>query len=144
MPQYNADKIAKLISEMRKASDRLRNLSSIQKEKFLKNYDKIDSAKYNFIIAIESAIDICNHIISQNNYRLPKDFGDTFQVLFEQNVFDKKFLSNLKSMAKFRNRLVHIYWEVNDEQVYVYLQNNLKDFKIFLKSISEFLHLNDI
>jgi uncharacterized protein YutE (UPF0331/DUF86 family) len=140
MPRFNADKIAKLISEMRNAFERLRLLSSVAKDKFLGNNDKIDSTKYNFIIAI----DISNHIISQNNYRLPKDFGDTFQVLFEQGVFDEKFLKNLKAMTKFRNRLVHIYWEVNNEQIYDYLQINLKDFTTFVNKISEFLQLNNI
>lgn len=144
MPRYNADKIAKLISEMRKASERLQLLSSTDKNQFLDNRDKIDSAKYNFIIAIESAIDICNHIISQNGYRIPEDYGDAFKVLFEQGAFNKEFLKNLNAMAKFRNRLVHIYWELDNEQIYDYLQINLKDFKNFLNNISEFLQLENI
>lgn len=144
MPQFNADKIATLSSEMRKALERLGNLSLINKDEFLNNNDKIDSAKYNFIVTIESAIDICNHIISQNGYRIPKNYGDAFQVLAEQNIFDKEFSKNLKSMAKFRNRLVHIYWEIDNEHLYNYLQNNLNDFRIFTDNISKFLELENL
>ncbi|HSW55173.1 MAG TPA: DUF86 domain-containing protein [Ignavibacteriaceae bacterium] len=141
MPQFNIDKINSLISELRRVQKRLELIGSKGKEEFLNDPDKIDSAKYNFIVGIESAIDICNHIISQNGYRAPKDYGDSFQVLFEQGAFDKEFLENLRAMAKFRNRLVHIYWDIVDEQIYNFIYNDVKDFKIFLDQIAVFLSL---
>lgn len=91
MPLFNSDKIVKLTSEMRKAINRLRFLKALDKELFLNDPDRIGSTKYNFIVAIESGIDICNHIISQNGYRVPEDYADTFQVLGEQGAFDKDF-----------------------------------------------------
>jgi uncharacterized protein YutE (UPF0331/DUF86 family) len=144
MPRFNPDKIAKLVSEMRKAINRLRSLETFDKESFLSDHDKIGSAKYNFIVAIESAIDICNHTISQNGYRSPEDYADTFQVLGEQGAFDKDFIKVLKDMAKFRNRLIHLYWEVDDKQVYEILQSRLDDFKTFLDNIAIFLNLEKL
>ena len=141
MPQFNIDKINSLISELRRVQKRLEFISSNGKEAFINDPDKIDSAKYNFIVGIESAIDICNHIISQNGYRAPKDYGDSFQVLFEQGAFNKDFIENLKAMAKFRNRLVHIYWDIDDEQIYNFIYNDVRDFKIFLDQIAGFLNL---
>lgn len=142
MPKFNPDKIAFLVSEMRKALSRIKSLANLEKSVFLNDLDKIGSAKYNFIIAIESAIDICNHIISQNGYRVPKDYGDTFQVLSEQGIFDQDFLRNLKDMARFRNRLIHLYGEADDEKVYEFMKTRLNDFKKFLEAISEFLEFD--
>lgn len=144
MPRYNPDKIAKLTSEMRKAINRLKSLKTLDKEAFLNDPDKIGSAKYHFIVAIESAIDICNHIISQNGYRSPEDYGDTFQILGEQGAFDKAFIDVLKEMARFRNRLIHLYWEVDSEQLYEILQLRLDDFKKFLDNIALFLRLEKL
>jgi uncharacterized protein YutE (UPF0331/DUF86 family) len=144
MPLFNADKIGRLVSEMRKAISQLKSLQASGKESFLTNPDKIGSAKYYFIVAIESAIDICNHIISRNGYRAPEDYADTFQVMGEQGAFDKDFIRHLKDMAKFRNRLIHLYWEVNDEQVYEILQSRLNDFKKFLDYIATFLSLEKL
>jgi uncharacterized protein YutE (UPF0331/DUF86 family) len=129
---------------MRKSVKRLKSLQTADKGSFLNNPDKIGSSKYHFIVAIESAIDICNHIISQNGYRTPEDYGDTFQVLGEEGAFEEKFVEDLKSMAKFRNRLIHLYWEVDDEQLYAILQSRLDDFKNFLHSIALFLGLENI
>lgn len=144
MPLFNPDKIARLVSEMRKAISHLKSLGTIDKESFLNDPDKIGSAKYNFVIAIESSIDICNHIISQNSYRAPEDYADTFQVLGEHGAFDKDFVKDLKEMARFRNRLIHLYWEVDDEQVYEILQSRLEDFKTFMDRIAAFLKLEKL
>jgi uncharacterized protein YutE (UPF0331/DUF86 family) len=144
MPLYNIDKVGKLISEMRKAVGHLKSLQSVDKETFVGDPDKIGSAKYNFIVAIESAIDICNHIIAQNGYRAPEDYADTFQTLAEHGAFDDGFTKDLKEMAKFRNRLTHLYWEVDDAQVYVILQSRLSDFKLFLDKVALFLQLDKL
>jgi len=144
MPRFNPDKIAKLVSEMRKAVTRLQYHKTLNKEAFFNDPDKISSAKYNFVIAIESAIDICNHVISQNSFRIPDDYADTFQVLEEQGVFETDFVNDLKEMAKFRNRLIHIYMEIDDEQVYNILLTRLDDFNIFLDRIAIFLKLNEL
>lgn len=144
MPQFNPDKITRLISEMRKAIERLKALRNVEKDIFLNDLDKLGSAKYYFVVAIESAIDMGNHIISQNGYRAPEDYADTFQVLCEHGVVDKEFVVSLKNMAKFRNRLIHLYWEVDDEQVYDILQTRLDDFKTFLNNISVFLNFKDL
>jgi uncharacterized protein YutE (UPF0331/DUF86 family) len=144
MPRFNEDKIAKLVSEMRKAVSRLKSLGALDENDFLNDPDKIGSAKYNFIVVIESAIDICNHLISRNGYRIPEDYADTFQVLAEQKVFDEAFAEDLKNMGKFRNRLVHLYWEINDGQVYEILKTRMNDFKMFLDKIAVFLNLENI
>jgi uncharacterized protein YutE (UPF0331/DUF86 family) len=42
-------------------------------------------------------------------------------------------------MARFRNRLVHFYYRVDDKEVYDILKNNLLDFENFIESIELFL-----
>jgi uncharacterized protein YutE (UPF0331/DUF86 family) len=144
MPLFNPDKITRLVSEMRKALNRLKSLAALHKESFLNDPDKIGSARYYFVVAIESCIDMCNHILSQNSYRAPEDYADTFQVLGEEGVFDEDFLKVLKDMARFRSRLIHLYWEVDDGQVYEILQSRLDDFKTFLRQIGAFLKLEEL
>ena len=141
MPQYESDRIRKLVSQMREAVSQLKRLKKYEKKVFLNDPDKIGSAKYNFIVAIEAAIDMCNHIISRNGYRTPEDYSDTFAVLGEQGAFESSFTNELKDMAKFRNRLVHIYWEIDDNKIYEILLTRLDDFKYFLVKLAEFLNL---
>ncbi|MBW1751747.1 MAG: DUF86 domain-containing protein [Deltaproteobacteria bacterium] len=139
MPLYDQEKMVKLVSELRKSVARLKSIGQLSFDDFLKDPDKIGSSKYHFIVAIESCFDMCNHVIARNGYRVPDDYGDTFIVMSEAGAFDSKFAEVLRNMAKFRNRLVHLYWELDDRQVYDILQNRLVDFKKFLDSLARFL-----
>lgn len=141
MPRYNPDVVARCIGEIRKGLSRLKAFGELPQEDFLKDPDKVDSAKYNLIVVIESAIDLCNHLISCNGFRIPRDYADTFEVLREQGIFDEGLALRLKAMARFRNRLVHLYWEVDNETLYRILRENLGDLVLFLKSIADFLDL---
>ena len=131
--------MVKLVSELRKGVTRLRGLAELSRDAFLKDPDKIGSAKYHFIVAIESSIDMCNHLIARNGYRVPEDYSDTFKVMGEVGALDATFAEELVKMAKFRDRLVHLYWQVDDQQLYRIIQERLGDFKEFLDSISTFL-----
>ncbi|MDY6792794.1 MAG: DUF86 domain-containing protein [Thermodesulfobacteriota bacterium] len=144
MPRYDKDKMLKIVSELRKSVRRLQSLRNLSQDKFIKDPDKIGSAKYHFIVAIESSIDMCNHIISRNGYRVPEDYADTFRVMAEVGTITEDFSEELIKMAKFRNRLVHIYWEINDDQLYQILQTKIDDLKELLDSIAGFLKWKNI
>ena len=144
MRQFDREKLISLVSEFRKSASRLQKLKEVGREEFLKDPDKIGSAKYQFIVAIESSIDMCNHIISRNGYRVPEDYGDTFKVMAEEGAFDQSFSEELVKMAKFRNRLVHLYWEIDDIRLYTILEDHLGDLKKFLNSIASFLEWQDL
>ena len=48
----------------------------------------------------------------------------------------KRDLANkLVEMAKFRNLLVHMYEDVDNEKLFSILQNNIDDFQRFIKAI---------
>jgi len=42
-------------------------------------------------------------------------------------------------MVQFRNRLVHLYWEIDAEIVYEILQKNLGDFDVFTKYVVNYI-----
>jgi uncharacterized protein YutE (UPF0331/DUF86 family) len=144
MPVFDQDVVTRLISVLRKSLDRLRVLSQLDESAFVKDADKVGSAKYHFIVAIESCIDLCNHIIARNGYRAPEDYGDTFRVMADAGGLSPTFADDLVAMAKFRNRLVHLYWEVDDRQVHEFLRNRLDDMNRFLGAIAAFLNLTNL
>ena len=42
------------------------------------------------------------------------------------------FLPTLRQMVSFRNRVVHLYWEVDDLTVYRIVRENLDDFETYI------------
>lgn len=125
-----------MISNLRRFVDALRGLAATPRETFLADTDKIGSAKYHLVVAAECCIGVANHIIASENLRFPKDNGDSFTVLVEAGVLDHDQQETLRALARFRNRLVHLYWDVDDARVYEYLQTSLGDFDRFAVSIA--------
>lgn len=139
MVEFNGDKVSKITSEILAALDRLEDLKGLGREKFFADPHKIGSAKYNLIVAIEGIVDLCNHLIARNKFRTPEDYADALRVMEERGAFDSEFTRSLVQMVRFRNRLVHIYWDVDDEELYKILQTRLQDIRRFLKEFGAFI-----
>ncbi|OGO02490.1 MAG: hypothetical protein A2Y72_04000 [Chloroflexi bacterium RBG_13_53_26] len=123
------------MGEINAALHKLGRYSEISEEEFLSSPEKVDSAKYNLIIAIEGAIDICNSIVARAGGRAPRDHADCFAILGELKLLSGEFVDRLKRMAKFRNLLVHLYWKVDDRKVYQILNKDIPDMRDYLKAI---------
>jgi len=137
--EYNPDKIRKITSEVHSALERLEDLQRLAEPEFISDPHKIGSAKYHLIVVIEGAIDLCHHIIAKNGFRTPEDYADTFRVMQERGAFDVEFTNSLMQMARFRNRLVHIYWDIDDSELHTIIQTRLQDIRLFLKKYGAFI-----
>ncbi len=65
-----------------------------------------------------------------------KEYVDSFTVLGEQAVLDPPFAERLGEMARFRNRLVHLYWDIENRRVFSYLQDSLGDLEGFGQAVA--------
>jgi uncharacterized protein YutE (UPF0331/DUF86 family) len=120
---------------------KLDKLKKVPEEIFKKDFEKYDAAKYSLQTSIEAMIDICNHIISRKSLGLPKTKADSFIILCQNNILSPDMQDTYTAMARFRNRVVHLYDEVDTGDVYQYLNEGIADFKSFIDDINRFLTL---
>lgn len=139
MMKINIDRIRQLAGEVNLAVSKLNRIGQMNEAEFLADSDKIDSAKYNLVVAVEAAIDICNHLAAKAGGRAPTGYADCFRILGELGIFKEEFVKQLQRMAKFRNLLVHLYWQVDNERVYKVLKEDIADLKRYLKEIGEYI-----
>jgi uncharacterized protein YutE (UPF0331/DUF86 family) len=88
---------------------------------------------------IENVLDICKIINTDLNLGLPKKDVDIIENLVKHKIISKKMGEKIKEMKSFRNILVHVYGEIEDEIAYEEIKNGLKDFEDFEKEIESFL-----
>jgi uncharacterized protein YutE (UPF0331/DUF86 family) len=134
-PEVIENKIRKLQGFLEKLSQ----LAKADKKDFLSDFRNSESAKYLLQVSVECCLDIANHIIASEKFRSPNDYTDSFRVLHERSIIPDDLIGSLEEMTKFRNRLVHIYWEINDDLIYEIIQNNLNDFNRFIQIILKLL-----
>ena len=128
------EKIAQKFLQLDEYLGILRSILKTSVEAFLKDKIVIGSAKYYLQVSIECCLDVANHIIASEHLRAPKDYADSFMVIEEEGIVARELGQRLRQMAKFRNRLVHLYGEIDDAYVYEFMKEDLKDIEEF-KSI---------
>lgn len=132
----------KILSKLRLIKEnmvKLGKLKEVPEEVFLKDFEKHDSAKYSLQTSIEAMIDICNHIISRKCLGMPKTKADAFIILCRNNILSPDMQDTYTAMARFRNRVVHLYEQVDTADVYQYVAEGISDITMFVDDINKFL-----
>lgn len=114
---------------------KMETLAALPEQEFLDKFFYVESAKHLLQVSVEALLDIANHIIARERYRSPKTYAESFLILVEQTIIPKDMENTFIQMAKFRNRVVHLYHEVDDREVYQILQDSLNDFRVFIGAI---------
>lgn len=131
-------KVASILNNLLGYREKLGQLAAIPETEFLSDFTKVESAKHLLQVSIESCIDIAHHAIADNGYRAPQDSYDAFVVLNEEKIVPDDFLPTLREMVSFRNRVVHLYWDVDDQAVQRIVQDNLRDLDRFASLIADY------
>ena len=139
MREVNLDRLRELAGHLRNALRELREIGQVPQETFLKDSRLVHSAKYLLIVAAEAALDICNHLVARRGGRSPADYADCIAILAELGAIDEELKPRLVRMARFRNLLVHLYWKVEDAEVYRVIREDLGDFDRYLASLGHYL-----
>jgi len=131
----STEKIARKFLQLDEYVGLLRSISKTPIQAFLNDKVLIGSAKYYLQVSIECCLDVANHIIASERFRAPMDYADSFMVIEEGGLIFPELGERLREMTKFRNRLVHLYGEIDDRQVYQFMTEDLKDLEEFKVTI---------
>ena len=135
----NEDLIGDRFQDIHQSLERLDRIRALPREAFLADQDVRDVACYRLLVAIEAALQICFHVSAQRLHRVPEAYVECFAMLGEAGLLAADLSQNLQRMARFRNILVHVYWDVDYGQVYDILHEHLDDLRAFVRAIGELL-----
>ncbi len=138
--KLNIEKIIRKFNEIDEALEQLKKLKSLTREEFINNIDYRYIAYAAFIILTEAVIDICFHISAKKLKKAPTEYAECFDILKKSGLINEEIADTLKSMARFRNFLIHRYGKVDFSKIYKYISNKLfviEQFKEIVKSIFE-------
>ncbi|MGH3829624.1 MAG: type VII toxin-antitoxin system HepT family RNase toxin [Pseudonocardiaceae bacterium] len=112
----------------------LRRLRDLPVAEYLRH--EVYAGRYLVQVAAQTCIDLANHVIASEGWRAPRDFGDSFTVLHDQGVIDDALAGRLRGLAGLRNRLVHVYDEIDDTRVHEALATGLPDLDAFATAVA--------
>ena len=133
----NQERLYTKLSDISSSVSRLKKLGQLSKEEFLSDEDSQDIARSRLITAVEAALNICFHVTAKAFNQVPNDYSECFYLLGKHEIISSDLAQRLSKMARFRNRIVHLYWEIDYDQIYEFLQHNLDDLEQYSEQIVE-------
>lgn len=127
----------KLFLQISRIDDNLIKLREIQKNTEINKEDSIhlSAAERILQIIIEECINIGSHVISGFMFRRPDTYREIFRILKEENIISKVVADNMESFVAFRNKLVHLYWKIEREEIYSKFKD-INTIKVFVEEIT--------
>lgn len=84
-----------------------------------------------FQVAIECCTDIASHVLVGYGLKRPASRMDVFNVLADAGYLDRDYTGIMARMVQLRNRLVHLYWDVDPERMHQYLREDVEHLECF-------------
>ena len=126
-------------SRIRRYVADLRDMANISEAAFLDNRERQYAVLHALQLAIEASVEIATHICAADNLGIPASYAEAFDLIAQAGILDAPVAEDLRGMARFRNRIVHIYGQVDLRLVHRLLQDRLGDFDRYLAAIERYL-----
>ena len=130
-------RVRRLLETLARYREQLAELRDLPVEDYVRHHAL--AGRYLTQVCAQTSIDLANHVIASSRWRTPKDFREAFTVLEENGVLEPDLSERLRALAGLRNRLVHLYEEVDDVLVHEALSDGLHDLEDFSRAIAQLM-----
>ncbi len=135
----NAILIRQRLVYINQAVEQLRRLSHVPIEQFAGS-DASAAAESYLRRALEAVFDVGRHILAKSGaVELAQEYKSIARGLHEKGVISSDLCDTLTQMAGYRNRLVHLYNLISDQEIHAIINQNLPDIHQFTAQVNQFL-----
>jgi len=132
--------ILKRIGQIRKCVATLETIRRKHTKKQFLNDEMVQAAaERNVQVAVQSVLDICNHVVADMKLEVPDEEKQAFLIMASHKLISEQLAKTLLQMTGMRNILVHEYLEVDHHRLYSVMTNNLGDFEKLIKAVLKLL-----
>jgi uncharacterized protein YutE (UPF0331/DUF86 family) len=141
--QLNVSSIRQRLRRLSQYIDELERQQQVDPELFHRDFTRQLAVERAFQGAVEACTDIASHLVSVYQLGKPLESRDVFQFLVQAGYLEVDYGNAMMTMVSLRNRLVHLYWDVDVEKLYQHLQEDVdllcrfRDFTLQLLAAEE-------
>lgn len=119
--------------------EKLELLRSKNYQEFRSDFRNIDSSLHRLQTSIQALVDIGSYIIAQLGLKTPGSSAEVIEILQEAGFIKPEDENRYVSMIQFRNRVVHLYNNINTEMLYQILKDETEDIKRLYGTLIEII-----
>jgi uncharacterized protein YutE (UPF0331/DUF86 family) len=88
-------------------------------------------------LAIETCVDLAEHVVADRHLRVPSSYAETFEILRDAGLVPAALAERLVRMARFRNLLVHDYARIDPARLLEVVRDHPSDLEAFKQIVLE-------
>ena len=115
--------------------ERIRLGLAIGAEQFPSRVDIIEQVAFNMLLAVQEAVDLGSHIVTDEGWGAPASLGDTFTFLRQHGVITTETAEAMQRGTKLRNLIAHAYGDVDPNKLFLAATTGIGQFERFLAEI---------
>ncbi len=137
MPDVDPGRLHRYLMTVRENTEDLRSLlNQYEDEQILEDRYRLKALKYCLIEIAEAMADTLQHYLTRMKGISAESYLELIDKAGQVAVMDPDLLGRLKFFFKFRNMLVHRYWEIENRRLLLETRNGLKDFELFMEAVT--------
>lgn len=130
------EKVRTKLQFLRESLGHLERIRSLGEEAFFSDPILQAAAVRYLQVGIEAMLDTAHHVIAREGLGTPETNRQSIEVLLQHGILPADRTEAFLGMIGFRNRVVHLYQNVDPKEVARILEGHLDDFEAFLGAVS--------
>ncbi|NQV09253.1 DUF86 domain-containing protein [Candidatus Woesearchaeota archaeon] len=132
------NRIKDKINELKTLINELESIMPSNFQEYKKDLKEKAACERYFERIVECITDVCFLIIKYKKLGIPEDDKNVYDLIFQNDIIDKKLYVDLKEAKGMRNIIIHNYGKTDDELVFNTITSEIiKDSKLFIKQIQK-------
>jgi uncharacterized protein YutE (UPF0331/DUF86 family) len=131
--------VADRLSWVHSMLDEIRALPLGRQEAFFSDRRNVSAAESCLRRALEALLDLGRHILAKSFGRGVTEYKEIAEQLERVGVLDKEQGALLRTLAGYRNRLVHFYHEISDLELYTICTQQLGDIETVTAALAAWI-----
>lgn len=124
--------------------DSLKGFESVTLEEYLEDYNKQLVVERLLQLIIQVAIDINRYFLKQLEIEQPETNFEIFIEVGRRGIIAMELAEQLAPSGSLRNRLVHMYEEIDPVKVHEAIQKALQAYRIYQRQVTTYLDLLEV
>ena len=131
--------VTERVAWVRKMLEGIRNLPLASYEQFISDARTPAAAESYLRRALEAVLDLGRHVLAKGFALAPAEYKEVADELVRTAVLSEQAGALLRQMAGYRNRLVHFYHEVSQEELHLICSRRLSEIELICEEIVTWL-----
>lgn len=119
--------------------DALKRFERLTLEDYLNNYEMQLAVERSLELIIQASLDINRYLLKRVHKINPKENSEVFFTAGQYGLLTPELGAQLSEFGKFRNVLVHLYKDIDPNQVFSTIRETLEIYPIYARQIIEYI-----